>query len=322
VQRILVPLLVGGVILLPLCFYVFAFGWWAAGECTWNEIRRVKFAPAIQAELWGPVHLWFLQYLLLYAVLFWVWQRLQWRAAATRALARAMTRCVASSWRPLWCALPTALVIAANPEVVITHHNRFVPEPFEFLHYGIYFAWGVALYRVDATMTRFVGAGWSCLAVSFALIVAAQVLLRQFFAGTLSATGNITLALAFALFAWFSIFGFFGVFQSLFARQRTALQYVADAAYWIYLIHLPLVAALQIALAPLPAPVVLKCALVIGLATGVCLWSYERWVRYGRIGAVLNGRRVRRPPPPVGDLRHTFTREGEPPGEPPVPAFR
>src|SRR5689334_6445613 len=64
-MRIALPFTVGAVILLPITFYVFAAGWWLSGECTWNEIRRVRFGPHIQPDVYGPVHLWFLEYLYL-----------------------------------------------------------------------------------------------------------------------------------------------------------------------------------------------------------------------------------------------------------------
>jgi glucan biosynthesis protein C len=298
IKRILVPFAVGGLILLPLCYYVFAAGWWLAGECSWDEIRRVKFAPRLQAELFGPLHLWFLEYLFLYALIFAAAVTLgPVRRSRTPAGSVASgARLLDSPWRPLWCMLPTALIVSIEPGVVLTHHNSFVPTPSQFVHYAVYFAWGVWFHRLQPTMAGFVR--WSGLYLIFSVPVfaLAYALLRQHVGGDAGGWAQrLLLAASLASFAWLSIFGFLGIFQSAFSRPRPRLQYLADAAYWIYLIHLPIVVALQVVLARMPAPAIVRATLVVSVALAACLWSYERWVRYGAIGSVLSGPRVRRP---------------------------
>ena len=54
---------------------------------------------------------------------------------------------------------------------------------------------------------------------------------------------------------------------------------MADASYWSYLVHLPVLVALQIALAPRPWPAPLKLALALGGTSAVCLVSYRALVR-------------------------------------------
>jgi len=300
VKRILVPFLVGGVVLLPLIFYVFAAGWWVSGLCTWDEIRRVKFGPSIQAELFGPVHLWFLEYLFLYCLLLWAACR-RWPDAPACAAdldASRWDRLMASAWRPLWCAMPTAAVLVADIGAVATHRNAFVPSPFQFLYYGVFFAVGVRLYRFRDDLDRFAPRSGIYLAASLLLFVYAEPLLQQQRQGaTLAPFARLLLPVALALFAWLSVFGFLGLFLSVFTRPHARLRYLSDAAYWVYLVHLPIVAGLQIALVPLPLPGLLKFAVVVAVTTAVCLWSYERCARYTAIGAVLHGPRTRPPRP-------------------------
>jgi peptidoglycan/LPS O-acetylase OafA/YrhL len=297
VERILVPFVVGGVVLLPVIFYVFAAGWWLTGLCTWDEIRRVRFNPSMQAELFGPVHLWFLEYLFLYCLALWAlrWLRPRDRLTAADPETSWRDRLLASPWRPLWCALPTALVIAIDAGAVTTHRNSFVPSPFQFLHYAIFFAFGVRCYRFRHELGRFVQGSGVYLLLSLPLFWFVEPLVQAQRLGALGPLDRILLPLALALFAWLCLFGFLGLFQSIFTRPNRRLRYLSDAAYWVYLIHVPIVAALQIALAHLPGPGLLKWAVVVTLTTAACLWSYERWARYTVIGAVLHGRR-RRPP--------------------------
>ena len=64
-KRILGPLSISSLSILPVTFYVWSYGWLISGRCTLKEIRRVKFNETIQPQLYGFAHLWFLQYLFL-----------------------------------------------------------------------------------------------------------------------------------------------------------------------------------------------------------------------------------------------------------------
>jgi glucans biosynthesis protein C len=74
-----------------------------------------------------------------------------------------------------------------------------------------------------------------------------------------------------------------------------ARRYVADASYWLYLIHLPIVMALQVLVSPLDWPWPTKFATILLVAIPVMFVSYQLLVRYSVIGAALNGRRIRKP---------------------------
>ena len=66
---------------------------------------------------------------------------------------------------------------------------------------------------------------------------------------------------------------------------------MADSAYWLYLAHLPLVIALQLAVADWPGWVIAKFLLLNAVAILLLLASYHFGVRYTWIGALLNGPR-------------------------------
>ena len=73
--------------------------------------------------------------------------------------------------------------------------------------------------------------------------------------------------------------------------SRTVRRYLADASYWIYLAHLPLVMALQVAMSRVQWPWFVEFALTLAVAMALLLISYDLFVRNGFIGAWLNGRR-------------------------------
>jgi len=78
-------------------------------------------------------------------------------------------------------------------------------------------------------------------------------------------------------------------------------RYLADASYWIYIIHLPLVMVGQVLMLGLDWPWFAKLAAVIAGVMAVSLITYELLIRHSFMGRWLNGRRVpwRRPAAPV-----------------------
>jgi peptidoglycan/LPS O-acetylase OafA/YrhL len=87
--------------------------------------------------------------------------------------------------------------------------------------------------------------------------------------------------------------GFTGTFLRWLSRPVPAIRYLSDAAYWLYIAHLPLVAALQVVCSRWPIHWSVKWAMILAVALTVLLLSYQCLVRYSFIGRVLNGPRER-----------------------------
>ena len=81
-----------------------------------------------------------------------------------------------------------------------------------------------------------------------------------------------------------------GLFKRFFDKPSKFVQYIADASYWLYLIHLPIVVWLQIAFAELPFHWSLKLIAISLLTIGISLALYDLFVRSTLIGKTLNGR--------------------------------
>lgn len=293
-QRILGPFVVGSVILLPVIFYVWAYGWLISGRCTVREILRVQFSADIQRNLYGPAHLWFLEYLFLFCVALWGVQCLRgvYRPAAARRPSR-FDRLMLSAWRPLYFAVPSALILWVDVGVVINFHNSFVPGPSQLLYYGLFFAAGVSYFRFRHIRERFLLHGWMYLVPSLPLFAIVGWLLQQQLTQPLTGPARLGLGASVALFAWLSVFGYLGLALRFFNRPQPAVRYLSDASYWIYLCHFPVVGFLQVSLFHLAVPAGVKVLLVIVATTAFGLLSYQSAVRYTFIGAFLNGRRQR-----------------------------
>jgi peptidoglycan/LPS O-acetylase OafA/YrhL len=83
-----------------------------------------------------------------------------------------------------------------------------------------------------------------------------------------------------------------GLFSRLFPHPRPAVAWLADASYWMYLVHVPLVMAAQLLIRQWPLPAGVKFLLILGLVTPLLLASYRWIVRFTVIGSLLNGPRA------------------------------
>jgi len=162
-----------------------------------------------------------------------------------------------------------------------------VPPPHLLLFYGCFFWFGAAVFMREGMQTK-IGAHWKIL-IPLGLLVllpACFVLL-----------GNRILAtLVQAATAWVLLLGVIGIFQRYGSSLGPRARWISDASYWMYLAHLPLVLAVQLAVAFLPWPVFLKFLLVNGVVIAALLASYRWFVRYTWIGTLLNGPRKREDP--------------------------
>jgi glucans biosynthesis protein C len=102
---------------------------------------------------------------------------------------------------------------------------------------------------------------------------------------------HVAFAVGYALTMWSLVFLTIGLFQKLCRRPNAFVRYVADSSYWMYLVHLPIVVWLQVAVAELPLHWSIKLASISLLTVGVSLLTYDLFVRSTFIGWILNGRR-------------------------------
>lgn len=298
-ERIAAPLLAAVVSILPLTFLAWSFGWLVSGRCTLREVRRLKFhAPGFQDELFGPAHLWFLEYLIVMLLIF---SAVRWRrpAAEPAPLGGWLDRLLLSGWRPLVLMVPTALVLWLSRghvglDAVLDRHNSFFPDPLRLLHHGLFFAVGVRLHRLRLGLDRFRSFSLFYLALAVPVFLGRAWLLREDWARPLDGAGVVAMVTLAALFGWLTVFGFLGLALRTCDRPNRVVRYLADSSYWIYLIHFPLVGLIQADLYQVRLPAPAKFVAVLGLTLALGLASYQVLVRYTAIGRCLHGAREAR----------------------------
>jgi peptidoglycan/LPS O-acetylase OafA/YrhL len=304
-QRIALPLVVGWPILFTTMGMVVS---WAA--------TFPHGGPLPGPSPWPPVlpnfpltHLWFLYVLMeLYAAMLLLRGsvvRLDRSGDLRAAVDRLIARLMRSRLAPAILAVPIGIAFSLDPKWVgwagvRTPNQSLLTDLQAWIGFGIAFGFGWLLHR-QIDLLRILEKRW------LANLVAATGLISISFvlALTLSlpdgrslpigiGTMRLIAAILYALAIWTTTFAAIGLALRFLSGFSPTRRYLADASYWLYLIHMPIVMALQVAVSNLHWPWPVKFAGMLGLALPLMLASYHLLVRYTIIGAVLNGRRMRR----------------------------
>jgi peptidoglycan/LPS O-acetylase OafA/YrhL len=98
---------------------------------------------------------------------------------------------------------------------------------------------------------------------------------------------------------WQLVWAVVGAFNRFAAGTAPRLRYVADASYWVYLVHLPVVIWVAAALLTWDVSRFVKFPLVLGASLGLPLLTYHLFVRMTFVGTFLNGAKVPNSRPPA-----------------------
>jgi peptidoglycan/LPS O-acetylase OafA/YrhL len=302
-KRLLWPQIAATITILPFCFYLWAWGWVADGLFAPRGFFIVGVPSELKAEMWGTAHLWFLEYLYIYCVVLWGATLLrdrmpnfemasgQWQDRLRGRIDRMML----SPLKPLLPAIPCALILYRDPRIVLGFYQTFLPVASKLLYYAIYYFTGVSIHRHHRSLFLQARYGKRFLAAAAALFALVLPAIHQYQTAGLTGFSRAYLAVMLALFAWLATYGLLGSFLLARRGYNAVTKYLAEASYWVYLIHLPFVVLAQIALAPAPIPALLKFAVSGAATTSLALLTYQAFVRYTRVGELLNGQQRRRP---------------------------
>ena len=157
-----------------------------------------------------------------------------------------------------------------------------LPLPPVFAYYACFYFFGVATFAAQGIDLQ-LGRHWK-------LLLPAALLL---FAAGIATMNDRTLATVLQpAYAWTMSLGLIGLFRRLFPQPRPAVSWLADASYWMYLVHVPLVIVAQLLVRPWPLPAGVKFLVILATVTPLLLVSYRFGVRYTAIGSLLNGPRT------------------------------
>lgn len=260
-----------------------------------------KFTP----DDFPLTHLWFLWVLLLfYAVLLLIRLPLsRWdRGGAWTRLGERLVTALIGPWGPVVLAVPLAVALYTTPNWIAffgipTPDQALIPNRAALTGFGVAFGFGFLLARSRDRLAA-IAARWP-LYLAVALAATATALLLAGGPGPSLVplrvpVAKATAAAVYALAVYASTFAAVALALRFAAGHSALRRYLADAAYWIYIVHLPLVMAGQVLVQGLAWPWWLKLGAVVAGASAVALASYALLIRHRVIGRWLDGRRVPR----------------------------
>lgn len=244
-------------------------------------------------------HLWFLYYLMLISFLALTIRQIV--ATHTRVqryaslIANKLSRWLSqSNYLIVFLSLVTAFLLwFMQGWGLDTPDKSLYPNIPIFLIYFVCFSTGWLLHRTPRLISAF-GTLSKLLVFNVIIGITASV----FLAGYESQAGHqhyILLTAGFkfsyALMMWSLIALTLGLFERFYLKPSKVIQYIADASFWLYLTHLPIVVFLQIAVAELSIHYSIKLSVICILTIVIALFTYDLFVRSSFVGKVLNGQK-------------------------------
>jgi glucan biosynthesis protein C len=245
------------------------------------------FTSGVLLKRLHPLHLWFLEYLLMLyaagAAVAWSsrWVPATWIGRVHSAYRWALQRWFAPAVFALFSWLPLTAMRGNLKDC-----DGFAPEWLILAAYLGPFGFGWLLYHSRDLLPRFerhIGSYLALAVPAFLVYGIAPGGSHPF----LKAAGNV-------LLCWLLIFACTGLFLRYSNGPSFRWRYLSDSSYWLYIMHMPVVVGLQVASRYLPLPALAKVPVVLGVAVLVLVASYDVMVRATWIGALLNGRRYPR----------------------------
>lgn len=251
----------------------------------------VPTAPPADAPplllLFTPGQLWFLLVLMECALVVVAVRAVAVRLAGPERVARVSQRAGALLASPAGVALAAlpyvaGLLVQGRAAGGITEPFTVLPEVAPLLTYLGAFLVGWFLHSREGALDR-LAATWVQHLVAAVLLTVAVLLLPT------APLGVAALLVAGAGWTW--TYGLVGLCSRHLTRERPVVRYLADASYWMYLLHLPLLVGVGIVLADLTWPIPVKLLVTWAVTAAVLLLTYDLLVRDTVLGRWLNGRR-------------------------------
>ena len=294
-RRIAIPL---ASLWFPMLMAIIAVIAWNAWLVNNGSMPPAPPTPPLSPRNFPLTHLWFLYVLLLCYIAALALRATLGRSAFVQRASDACVRMLASPIGPLLLALPLGAAL-------VTHAKWFawfgIPTPDQSLYpslaacvaFGSAFGFGWLLHRQQALLQRW-ATHWP-LHLSIAISATVGCVLHVGLAPKLlpatQDAATVGYAIAYALAGWSWTFAIVGLGLRFLSGHSPIRRYLADASYWIYIAHLPLVMALQVAMSRVDWPWAVEFALVLATSFALLLLSYDLLVRNSFIGGWLNGRR-------------------------------
>jgi glucan biosynthesis protein C len=294
IKRILIPFVCSVIILLPLTIFPFLL-YKNLLNTSWDWHTSLSLSGKQLLRWNGMAHFWFLYYLLFYYAAFIVFSKI----LAQPALKHKVVKLTASirdnkQWNVYLiagCILIVFALLLLNKELLFGVDTGIVPNLIYLSFYGLFFFAG-CLINIRSGYFEYIKKNTWTLFIP-GLLISGFSFYLEFLSGT-SAGGvghAILIKGLFAIQCVLLVNGFLGLFLKWFTKDSVMWRYFSDASYWVYLLHLGIIAMLQILLINKEMISGAKFAIVLLGTTVICLITYHLLVRFTIIGKYLHGTR-------------------------------
>jgi glucans biosynthesis protein C len=241
----------------------------------------------------STLHLWFLYLLIWFCAVTAICQHLSThvphRISAT--FLPGFYTLISSYWGILLLALPLALVGSAFQGGVLTVTGSFFPPIGEWIHHGLFFLAGLALYRHQEPAFALLMKRCWVFTLSGLLLYVVWIALYGFDLKNPTALPHpkFIMAYIYNCGTWLLSFGIISAFMRYCSQQTPLLKYLADCSYWSYLVHMLGTIGFGALLYQLPVSAFGKMWINMIATTAFCLLTYQLFVRGRAVGRLLNG---------------------------------
>lgn len=252
------------------------------------------------ASPFNTMHMWFIYYLIWFSLL-----TAALAPAAARLPARlrnatdAVFRALAVNWwGPLFLAVPLAIVGSFYRAGMLASSGSFIPNPSELVHNGLFFVFGLLMYRHrEALFEIYTRRSWKNALAGLIVFVFALGAFKSFTTDPQRVPHiEAWIAFLYNLTSWLWSLALIGLFLRYLPTQNRVLRYVSESSYWVFLVHMLGTIGFGAMVYSLPIGALAKMGLNILATTVACLLTYQVLVRYTLIGVLLNGRRHAKAP--------------------------
>jgi glucans biosynthesis protein C len=297
-KRITLPLVVAW---LPIFMAIVAVSIWSATIANGGTPPPPSPQPGLNASNFPLTHLWFLYVLLIFYMVFVVLHVAFHKNTLLSRVGKSIVQIMFGWGGFVLIALPMISSLYLNPSWLMwfgipTPDTGLLPNATALVVYGSAFGLGWLL-NTQPELLHNLKQRWVLYLVvavigtisSLAMVGTTPVLMPA-----AQNTTKLAYAVLYSLAAWSWAFALIGMSLRFLGDFSPTRRYIADASYWIYLVHLPLIMALQTLVGKLEWSWVLKFPLVLLIAFAILFSSYQLLVRYSFIGIILNGKRAKR----------------------------
>ena len=248
-------------------------------------------------DLFSGSHLWFLYYLLMISslatLLCYCIGRFRFLTRLVKGVSMKMNSAF-STWGVGWVMLVvcSGICLWFMPAWSVDTPDRGLLPNFPVLFlYSLCFFFGWLMHKYTSILDLFTQLSWQKLL--FCIVAASGAVSLSHYETQTGHPSYLTFKLAYIAcyvsMMWLLMSLVMGIGKRCFSTNSNLTRYLADASYWLYLIHLPIVVWLQIAVAELSWWWPVKLLMVVLLTLAISLVMYELFIKNRLIGSVLDG---------------------------------